>query len=160
MEAERDVQLTFREDVSLEYMIKLFIFSDSKNFANNKEKLKEFINEKINSSFHLRPKKELINNFIDSDLPRTEESFENYCRHHFEELLSQIVSSENLTSKDAVRKFIFNSFRYEDFEKDSAQFEDFIIVSRTNPQDYFKRRERVLSKLKNLFDVFRGFLNN
>ncbi|KMZ96198.1 hypothetical protein PVNG_02336 [Plasmodium vivax North Korean] len=149
----------YRLDLDTEYILKLIVLDKSELF-NNEEKKREFINIKIDSSIALRPKKKLINEFLDSSCPRTEKSFKNFCRINFENMLREIILSEQLYSEKSVREFMDNSFRFEKFGENSVKYEEFIYFSRSNFAEFNKKREEVKVKLKNLFDIFKGFIKD
>jgi type I restriction enzyme, R subunit len=155
-----EMELIKQIDINIDYILNLVREYHKKN-TKDKEILIN-INKAIDSSFELRNKKDLINQFITSldDNSDVDEDWQNFVKERKEEELENIITAENLES-DETRSLIKNAFRDGAIPTTGLKIAKILPpVSRFNPTgERTQKRETVLNKLKDYFDRFFGISN-
>lgn len=150
-----EMELIKQVEINIDYVLSL-IKRYHEDHTKNKELLID-INKAIDSSFELRNKKDLINQFITSlDVHAVvDEDWQKFVEEKKVEELEQIISNENL-DRDATYTFIKNAFRDGGVAVTGTAISKVLPpVSRFSPTgERTQKRESVLTKLTNFFERF------
>lgn len=150
-----EMELIKQVEINIDYILSL-IKRYHEDHTKNKELLID-INKAIDSSFELRNKKDLINQFITSlDVHAVvDEDWQKFVEEKKVEELEQIISNENL-DRDATYTFIKNAFRDGGVAVTGTAISKVLPpVSRFSPTgERTQKRESVLTKLTNFFERF------
>lgn len=110
-----EVELIHRDEINVRYIIQLLI--KLKLATKNQDKTKDEIAKLLASEIQLRSKKELIEKFIEENLPNIQEgadvpdAFEEFWKTQQKEAFNQLVKEENLNAEKAellVENYIYS----------------------------------------------------
>lgn len=152
-----EIELIKQIEINIDYILMLV----QKYYDSNREnkEIRVTINKAIGSSSQLRSKKELINNFIDSnnEMEDVVGEWKTFVDKEREKELNSIIDEEQL-KPDATKKFINNSFR-DGMLKTTGTDIDKILppTSRFDKENSRqKKKSTVIEKLLNFFEKFFG----
>ena len=150
-------ELTHRDDINVAYILKLVTKLKDTQDVEAAQKQRQQISELLSSDVELRSKRELIEKFIDSNLPKIEssdevtEAFKTYWSKEEQKAFSQLCKVEGIDS-DKLEKVITN-FRWIEREPTSEE-----IAAMLNEQpkvlDTIRVVDRVKTKIMDLIDTF------
>ena len=107
-----ELELIHRDQINVSYIVKLLTRLHAAR-AEEREKQRQEITNQLNNEVQLRSKRELIEKFIDQELPRisdsdqVEQDFENYWSAERQRAIQQLLMEENL-QEGSVRGIIDN----------------------------------------------------
>ena len=119
------------------------------------------IEKAVKSSFELRSKKELIDNFISTINAATDvrKDWMVFVKNQKEEDLCNIVAEENLKSEE-VRKFIKNAFRDGILKTSGTEIDKLMpAMSRFGGKNRAEMKQRIIEKLKEFFEKYFGLVS-
>lgn len=154
-----EIELIKQIEINIDYILDL-VKKYHEDHDKNREILTQ-IEKSINATIKLRNKKELIaafiqsldaNSVIDEDWPR-------YVEEKMKDELDKIIEEENL-NPEATKKFIQKSFSNGFITDIGTEFASILPpISRfSKDNERTKKREKVLSRLKEFFEIFYDIL--
>lgn len=112
-----EVELIRRDTINVTYILQLLVQFRSKHSAKDKENIEKEIANLLNTEVSLRSKRELIDKFIQENLPHIEdtdtiaEEFEKFWNIEQDKALQELIKVENLSEEKTERlieNYIFN----------------------------------------------------
>jgi type I restriction enzyme R subunit len=150
-----EMELIKQVEINIDYILELIRKYHASN-QENKELLVD-INKAIDSSFELRNKKELIDQFVNTltVTSTVNEDWETFVNTQKIEELNKIIDDENL-DYDETYRFITNAFRDGEIQVSGTAITNILPpISRFGAdQNRSKKRELVLDKLTTFFNKF------
>ena len=104
-----ELELIRRDTINVTYIIQLLIKFKSKKAGKDRESIEKDIANLLNTEVSLRSKRELIEKFIQENLPHIEDSdtipdeFEKFWNIEQESALQELIKTENLLEEDTER---------------------------------------------------------
>lgn len=158
---EFEIELIKQVDINIDYILMLI-----RKYFESHLKDKEIvvtINKEIDASFELRNKKDLILKFIDSLNPTSDidEDWKAYIQKQKQEELENIIKEENLKAEET-KTFVNNAFQNGEVIAVGNDFSKILPpISRFSPDgNRTKKKETVLSKIRNFFERFYTISDN
>ncbi len=155
-----ETELLESDDINVDYILMLVEKYKESNSQNKEIILK--IQKSIDASPLLRSKKKLIEGFIEgiNDIDDIATAWKKYVEEQKEKKLDEIIASENLKPEET-KKFVALCFKDGELKTNGAE-----LVAILPPVSMFggareKKKNQVIEKLKEFFDVFAGvYFNN
>ena len=149
-----ELELIARDEINVQYILNLLkkLNKDSPNFVKDRE----FILSTINASPELKSKKELIELFINEQLPNIsdeadfDEKFNVFMTVNREEEFNKFIESEGL-KKEPILEFIEN-YEFSGKEKTELLKEAFLVKPKLQ-----ERQEKVKNMTKNLIEFIKKY---
>ncbi len=148
-----ELELVGQIEVNIDYILMLV---KKYHDAQDKEILIS-IRKAVDASPELRSKKQLIENFI-SGLAGGDvvQLWREYAIGQREAELSAIIAEERL-KPDGARKFVADCFRYGEIRTAGTEIDEFMPpVSRFGGGNRTEKKQRLIERLKNFFEKYRG----
>ncbi len=152
-----EVELIRRDEINVSYILTLLAQLSDTNKPEEQEQQKRKISEMLNSEIQLRSKKELIEKFIEENLPfirdsdQVTDAFDSYWTLEKKKAIQNLSKEENLDYKklvDVVSNYLFT-------EKEPLRDE---VISVMNERPSLKNRAssslRILAKIKAFVETF------
>ncbi|MCA1920528.1 MAG: type I restriction endonuclease subunit R, partial [Flavobacterium piscis] len=150
-----EIELIKQVEINIDYILEL-IKKYHEDHNKNREILTQ-IEKSINATIKLRNKKDLIEAFIQSLDANSviDEYWPQYVEQKMKDELDKIIQEENLNPEET-KKFIQKSFSNGFITDIGTEFASILPpISRfSKDNERTKKREKVLSRLKEFFDIF------
>ncbi len=153
-----EMELIKQVEINIDYILELVkkYLEDHENHDKNREILTK-IEKSINATIKLRNKKELIESFIQSLDANSviDENWPKYVEKRMKDELDKIIIEENLNPEET-KKFIRKSFSNGFITDIGTEFASILPpISRfSKDNERTKKREKVLKRLKEFFEIF------
>ncbi|KMQ64565.1 deoxyribonuclease HsdR [Chryseobacterium angstadtii] len=153
-----ELELIRRDTINVTYIIQLLIRFKSKGNKKDKEDLEKEIINLLNSEVSLRSKKDLIEKFIEQNLPAIDDTdaipdeFEKFWSKEQESALKELVKEENL-SEEKTGKLVEN-YLFAEREPLRDEILDLIIGEKPSILQRKRTGDRIMSKILNFVDTF------
>lgn len=153
-----ELELIRRDTINVNYILQLLITFKSKQTDKNKETIEKEISNLLNTEVSLRSKRELIEKFIQENLPLIEdtdnitEEFDKFWVKEQESALVKLVQTENLY-RDQTEKLIENYL----FSEREPLRDDLLSLRKDGKPSVLKFKEtgdRILGKIMGFVDTF------
>ena len=152
-----ELELILRDDINVNYIIKLLMALKSES-QNEVTKTELEITNLLNTEINLRSKRELIQQFIDENLPTIEDSddipeaFEVYWNEEQQKAFKKLITEENL-SEERTLKLIEN---YLYAEREPLLDEAVELIDGDQPSVLIRRKvgTRILRQIIDFVDTF------
>jgi len=153
-----ELELIRRDTINVTYILQLLIKLKSKHNPNDKEGIEKEIFNLLNTEVSLRSKRELIEKFIQENLPFIEDTdvipdeFEKFWNKEQERAFIELVKEENL-SKEKAEKIVEN---YLFSEREPLRDEILELIEGEKPSVLQRKKtgDRIWNKLLNFVDMF------
>jgi type I restriction enzyme, R subunit len=160
-----ELELIHRDEINVNYIIQLLIklkqsLLDENQPKENKAQIVQEIQNLLQTEVELRSKRELIERFIQENLPVIEDTdqvqteFDSYWKQEQQKALSQLVSEENL-SEEKTQKLIEN---YLFAEREPLRDEVLALIEGEKPS-LLQRKKLGEKILKRIIDFVETFVN-
>ncbi|MFA7421262.1 MAG: type I restriction endonuclease subunit R [Melioribacteraceae bacterium] len=152
-----ELELIHRDEINVAYIIQLLIKLKSKVRAEVAQTEKEIFNL-LNTEVHLRSKRELIEKFIQANLPAIEDTddilpeFEKYWNEEQQKAFNQLVKDEKL-SADKTRTLI-EDYLYAEREPLRDEILELLEGEKPKVLERKKIGDRILKRILNFVDTF------
>jgi type I restriction enzyme R subunit len=152
-----ELELIHRDEINVTYILKLLAGLKDAKPSEQEEKKKEIV-DMLAGEAHLRSKKELIEKFIQENLPVIEDAdaipqeFENFWTKEQQAAFEKFVKEENLSSEKTQK--LIEDYLYA--EREPLRDELLNLIDGEKPS-VLKRKsigDRILTKLVNFVDTF------
>lgn len=153
-----ELELIRRDTINVNYILQLLITFKSKQADKDKEAIEKEISNLLNTEVSLRSKRELIEKFIQENLPLIEdtdsitEEFDKFWVKEQESALVKLVQTENLY-RDQTEKLIENYL----FSEREPLRDDLLSLRKDGKPSVLKFKEtgdRILGKIMGFVDTF------
>ena len=153
-----ELELIRRDTINVNYILQLLITFKSKQAEKDKETIEKEISNLLNTEVSLRSKRELIEKFIQENLPLIEdtdnitEEFDKFWVKEQESALVKLVQTENLY-RDQTEKLIENYL----FSEREPLRDDLLSLRKDGKPSVLKFKEtgdRILGKIMGFVDTF------
>ncbi len=153
-----ELELIRRDTINVTYIIQLLIKFKSKKAGKDKESIEKDIANLLNTEVSLRSKRELIEKFIQENLPHIEDSdtipdeFEKFWNIEQENALQDLIKTENLLEEDTER--LIENYLFT--EREPLRKEVLSLRAEGRPS-VLKSKEigdRILNKIVGFVDTF------
>ena len=150
-----EIELVKQVEINIDYILTLVSKLHDEHVGNEEIRLR--LEKTIGSSPDLRPKRELIEAFIDSLTPESDihGEWESFVRKQQSIQIEQIISEENLKREETLR-FMTRAFKEGHIEEMGTEIGDILppmnLFSKDNSRS--KKKESVLARLKTFFVRF------
>lgn len=153
-----ELELIKRDTINVNYILQLLITFKSKQADKDKEAIEKEISNLLNTEVSLRSKRELIEKFIQENLPLIEdtdsitEEFDKFWVKEQESALVKLVQTENLY-RDQTEKLIENYL----FSEREPLRDDLLSLRKDGKPSVLKFKEtgdRILGKIMGFVDTF------
>lgn len=153
-----ELELIRRDTINVNYILQLLITFKSKQTDKDKETIEKEISNLLNTEVSLRSKRELIEKFIQENLPLIEdtdnitEEFDKFWVKEQESALVKLVQTENLY-RDQTEKLIENYL----FSEREPLRDDLLSLRKDGKPSVLKFKEtgdRILGKIMGFVDTF------
>lgn len=153
-----ELELIQRDTINVTYIIQLLIKLKSRNNSKDKENIEKEVANLLNSQVSLRSKRELIDKFIQENLPIIEDTdtipdeFEKFWNEEQIKAFKLLVSEENL-SEEKTEKLLEN---YLFAEREPLRDEILELIEGEKPSILHRKKtgDRILSKIISFVDTF------
>ncbi|WP_062062944.1 type I restriction endonuclease subunit R [Aquimarina longa] len=152
-----ELELIHRDEINVNYIIQLLIKLKSDTQA-DVTKTEQEINNLLNTEVNLRSKRELIQQFIDENLPKIEdtdtipEAFEVYWNEEQKKAFKKLTAEENL-SEEKTQKLIEN-YLYAEREPLRDEVLDLIEGEKPSVLKRKKLGDKILKQIVEFVDTF------
>ncbi len=152
-----ELELIHRDEINVYYIIQLLIKLKSKVQSEVSQAEKEIFNL-LNTEAHLRSKRELIEKFIQENLPVLDESddiieaFDKYWSEEQQKAFEQIVKEENLSPHRT--QSLIEEYLYAEREPLRDEILDLLEGNTPSVLERKKVGDRILSKILSFVDKF------
>lgn len=152
-----ELELIHRDEINVNYIIQLLIKLKS-DVQNDVTKTEQEINNLLNTEVNLRSKRELIQQFIDENLPKIEdtdaipEAFEVYWNEEQKKAFKKLTAQENL-SEEKTQKLIEN-YLYAEREPLRDEVLDLIKGEKPSVLKRKKLGDKILKQIVEFVDTF------
>lgn len=153
-----ELELIRRDTINVTYILQLLIKFKSKHNAKDKESIEKDIFNLLNTEVSLRSKRELIENFIQENLPHIEdtdtipEEFEKFWNVEQEKALQELVKTENLSEEKTER--LIENYLFTEREPLRKEILDLRKEGRPSVLKSKEIGDRVLNKIIGFVDTF------
>lgn len=153
-----ELELIRRDTINVTYILQLLINFKSKHSAKDKESIEKEISNLLNSEVSLRSKRELIEKFIQENLPNIKdtdtisEEFERFWSIEQERAMQELVTEENLYF-DKTEKLIENYL----FTEREPLREELLSLRKDGKPSVLRFKEtgdRIMNKIIGFVDTF------
>src|SRR5690606_28996443 len=153
-----ELELIRRDTINVTYILQLLINFQSKNNLKDKESIEKEISNLLNTEVSLRSKRELIEKFIQENLPNIEdtdtipEEFEKFWNIEQDKALQKLITEENLY-EDKTEKLIENYL----FSEREPLRDELLSLRKDGKPSVLKFKEtgdRILNKIIGFVDTF------
>jgi len=153
-----ELELIRRDTINVTYILQLLIKFKSKQNVKDEESIKKYIFNLLNTEVSLRSKRELIEKFIQENLPHIEdidiisEEFEKFWSLEQKKALNELIKIENL-SEEKTEKLIENYL----FTERKPLRKEILDLRKEGRPSVLKSREigeRILNKILGFVDTF------
>lgn len=158
-----ELELIHRDEINVTYILKLL--ADLKNAKQSeKEAKRKEVVELLSGEVNLRSKRELIEKFIQENLPIIEDTdtipqeFENFWTKEQQAAFERFVKEENLSSEKTQK--LIEDYLYAEREPLRDQLLDLIEGDKPSVLKRKSIGDRILSKLVNFVDTFINGMDN
>ena len=157
-----EMELVKQVEVNIDYILML-VSKYHKSNCTDKEILGS-IDKAIKSSFALRSKKELIEDFVNMINVKPEldvyKDWNKFVKQQEETDLKQLIAEENLNEEET-RKFIDNSFRDGQVKTTGTDIEKILPPMRLfGGGNRSEKKETIIEKIKKFFEKYFGIIEN
>jgi len=152
-----ELELIHRDEINVAYIIQLLIKLKSKTKKDFNQTEKEILNL-LNSEAHLRSKRELIEKFIQDNLPVIEDSddipqeFEKFWTGEQQKAFHQLISEENLSPVRT--QLLIEDYLYAEREPIRDEILELLEGEKPTLLERKKIGERILKKILNFVETF------
>lgn len=153
-----ELELIQRDTINVTYIIQLLIKLKSRNSSKDKENIEKEVANLLNSQVSLRSKRELIDKFIQENLPLIEDTdsipdeFEKFWNEEQIKAFKTLVDEEKL-SEEKTEKLLEN---YLFAEREPLRDEILELIEGEKPSILHRKKtgDRILSKIISFVDTF------
>lgn len=153
-----ELELIKRDTINVVYILQLLIKFKSKHSKKDKESIEKNILNLLNTEVSLRSKRELIEKFIQENLPSIEESdaipeaFEKFWSNEQETALQKLVEEENLYWEKTEK--LIENYLFSERTPLSEEIINLRIDGRPSALKAKATRERIWNKILEFIDTF------
>jgi len=153
-----ELELIRRDTINVAYIVQLLIKFKSRDKQKDKQQLEKEISNLLNSEVSLRSKRELIDKFIQGNLPLIEDTdtipdeFEKFWNEEQERALKELVEEENLSSEKTEK--LVENYLFAEREPLREEILDLIEGEKPSILQRKKTGERIFGKILNFVDTF------
>jgi type I restriction enzyme R subunit len=153
-----ELELIRRDTINVTYILQLLVKFKSKHAAKDQENIEKEIFNLLNTEVSLRSKRELIEKFIQENLPQIDDTdtipdeFEKFWNLEQEKALKDLVRTESL-SEDKTEKLIEN-YLFTEREPLRNEILDLRIEGRPSVLKSKEIGDRILNKILGFVDTF------
>ncbi|WP_348825314.1 type I restriction endonuclease subunit R [Flavobacterium aestuarii] len=153
-----ELELIQKDTINVTYIIQLLIKLKSKNNSKDKENIEKEVANLLNSQVSLRSKRELIDKFIQENLPLIDDNdnipdeFEKFWNEEQIKAFKSLIDEENL-SESKTEKLLEN---YLFAEREPLRDEILELIEGEKPSILLRKKtgDRILSKIISFVDTF------
>lgn len=153
-----ELELIRRDTINVSYILQLLIIFKSKRNPKDRENIEKEIFTLLNNEVSLRSKRELIEKFIQINLPEINDTdvipdeFEKFWNEEQERAFKELVKEENL-SEDKTERLVEN---YLFAEREPLRDEILDLIEGEKPSILQRKNtgDRILNKILNFLDTF------
>ncbi|SEL97991.1 type I restriction endonuclease subunit R [Parapedobacter koreensis] len=153
-----ELELIRRDTINVSYILQLLIIFKSKHNPKDRENIEKEIFTLLNNEVSLRSKRELIEKFIQVNLPEINDTdvipdeFEKFWNEEQERAFKELVKEENL-SEDKTERLVEN---YLFAEREPLRDEILDLIEGEKPSILQRKNtgDRILNKILNFIDTF------
>src|SRR5690606_16999609 len=153
-----ELELIRRDTINVSYIIQLLVRFKSKDNPKDRENVQKEINILLNNEVSLRSKRELIEKFIQTNLPFISDSdaipdeFEKFWNKEQERAFKELVKEENL-SENKTEKLVEH---YLFAEREPLRDEILDLIDGEKPSILHRKNtgDRIMNKILNFIDTF------
>ena len=156
-----ELELIAKDEINVDYILELLsdIYNDDISSKDNIEKKKQDILNIISGESNLRSKKELIESFIENNLPKIKQkkdiktNFNQYWNQEKERALAKIRDEENMVEgnlKPIIENYIFSGI-------EPSRNEMIDAITKDKQPKILERKKvatRIMSKIKEFINIF------
>jgi type I restriction enzyme R subunit len=152
-----ELELIHRDEINVAYIIQLLIKLKSKVRADVAQTEKEIFNL-LNTEAHLRSKRELIEKFIQANLPAIEDTddipqeFEKFWNAEQQKAFNQLVKDEKLSAEKT--QSLIEDYLYAEREPLRDEILELLEGDKPSVLERKKTGDRILKKILNFVDTF------
>lgn len=152
-----ELELIHRDEINVAYILQLLIKLKSKVKKDVEQTEKEIFNL-LNTEAHLRSKRELIEKFIQENLPTIEDTddipqaFEKFWTEEQQKAFNQLVKDENLSAEKT--QYLIEDYLYAERKPLRDEILDLLAGEQPTLLERKKIGDRVLKKILNFVDTF------
>jgi len=152
-----ELELIHRDEINVAYIIQLLIKLKSKVRADVAQTEKEIFNL-LNTEAHLRSKRELIEKFIQANLPAIEDTddipqeFEKFWNAEQQKAFNQLVKDEKLSAEKT--QSLIEDYLYAEREPLRDEILELLEGDKPTVLERKKTGDRILKKILNFVDTF------
>lgn len=152
-----ELELIHRDEINVAYIIQLLIKLKSKVRADVAQTEKEIFNL-LNTEAHLRSKRELIEKFIQANLPAIEDTddipqeFEKFWNAEQQKAFNQLVKDEKLSAVKT--QSLIEDYLYAEREPLRDEILELLEGDKPTVLERKKTGDRILKKILNFVDIF------
>ncbi len=152
-----ELELIHRDEINVAYIIQLLIKLKSKVQKDVSQTEKEIFNL-LNSEAHLRSKRELIEKFIQANLPAIEDTddipqeFEKFWNAEQQKAFNQLVKDEKLSAEKT--QSLIEDYLYAEREPLRDEILELLEGDKPTVLERKKTGDRILKKILNFVDTF------
>lgn len=152
-----ELELIHRDEINVAYIIQLLIKLKSKVRADVAQTEKEIFNL-LNTEAHLRSKRELIEKFIQDNLPAIEDTddipqeFEKFWNAEQQKAFNQLVKDEKLSTEKT--QSLIEDYLYAEREPLRDEILELLEGDKPTVLERKKTGDRILKKILNFVDTF------
>lgn len=153
-----ELELIRRDTINVTYIIQLLIRFKSKDGAKDKESIEKEIANLLNTEVSLRSKRELIDKFIQGNLPSIEDTdmipdeFEKFWSKEQEKALQDLIKTENLSEEKTER--LIENYLFTERKPLKNDIFDLRIEGRPSLLKSKEIGDRILNKILNFVETF------
>ncbi len=153
-----ELELIRRDTINVTYIIQLLIRFKSKHNAKDKESVEKEIINLLNSEVSLRSKRELIEKFIQENLPTIEDTdtipdeFEKFWNEEQIKSFKELIKEENL-SEEKTEKLV-EDYLFAERKPLRDEILDLIEGDKPSILQRKKTGDRILNRILNFVDTF------
>ncbi len=153
-----ELELIRRDTINVTYIIQLLIKYKSKHSAKDKEGIEKEISNLLNTEVTLRSKKELIEKFIQENLPHIEDTdtipdeFEKFWNEEQKRALQDLIKTENLSEEKTER--LIENYLFAEREPLRKEVLALRIEGRPSVLKSKEIGDRILNKVLGFVDTF------
>lgn len=153
-----ELELIRRDTINVGYILQLLIDFKSRQNTNDKESIEKDIFNLLNTEVSLRSKRELIEKFIQENLPKIEETeiipeeFEKFWNKEQEKALQELIDTENLSEEKTER--LIENYLFSEREPLKNEILDLRMEGRPSILKSKEIGDRILNKIIGFVDTF------
>lgn len=153
-----ELELIRRDTINVSYILQLLIKFKSKHSEKDKESFEKEIGNLLNTEVSLRSKRELIEKFIQQNLPHIEDvdlipdEFEKFWNEEQKSALKELVKEENLSEEKTER--LIENYLFEEREPLRNEILDLRLEGRPGILKSKEIGDRILNKILSFVETF------